>query len=81
MNSIKIAFIVLVVGVAFSTALCHRQPAAKVQGRIEPIDLVAAKLENMRAFCANYYQWREDQVGGGLAEIDRLCFDAQEMMP
>lgn len=81
MNSMKIAFIVLVIGSALMAL--RREPAAKVQGRMEAIDQVEARLADLRSFCAVYYAWRDapDRIGGGLAEIDRLCFDAQEMKP
>jgi hypothetical protein len=82
MTSTRIVFAVFVIAVALSTALCHRQPAAKVQDRLTAIDLVAAKLENMRGFCENfYYPWRDQGSGIGIPEIDNMCFAAQVDRP
>ncbi len=69
MTSTRIVFAVFVIAVALSTALRH-EPAAKVLDRIEPVE----------AFCENYYRWRETQAGG-LATVDLICFNAQQMRP
>lgn len=51
----------------------HHLPAAKIQDRMV--------TDGDRRFCAVYYAWRETQAVGGIPAVDRLCFDAQEMMP
>jgi hypothetical protein len=72
--STRIVFIIFVVGAALM-ALRH-EPAAKVQDRIEPIH----RIEPVESFCENYYRWRETQAGG-IATVDLICFNAQQMRP
>lgn len=68
--STRIVFAVFVIAVAFAATL-HHEPA-RIQDRMTTTD--------GRRFCGVYYAWRETQPGG-VPAVDRLCFDAQEMMP
>ena len=69
MTSTRIVFIIFVAAVAL--AALHHEPA-KIQDRVV--------TDGDRRFCTVYYAWRETQAGG-VPAVDRLCFDAQEMMP
>jgi len=67
--STRIVFIIFVAAVAL--AALHHEPT-KIQDRMV--------TDGDRRFCGFYYQWRETQAGG-VPAVDRLCSDAQEMMP
>jgi hypothetical protein len=68
MRTLQLILGMFVIGVAFSVL----SRPAKIQDRMV--------TDGDRRFCAVYYAWRETQAGG-VPAIDRLCFDAQEMMP